>query len=1280
MQPNKQANQPARPAGSTWTEQQWEAIVAGGRDILVAAAAGSGKTAVLVERIIRKITSGADVDRLLVATFTKAAAAEMKERIRIALEKELAADPDSEHLRRQLALMTRASITTLHSFCVEVIRRYYPLIGLDPGFRIANETEAELLRLDVLEQLFEARYAELEAHPGFAELAERFGGEKDDEPLQRLVQRLYDFSRSHPWPEHWLRAAAATFHVADEIELGDTHWVRRLAGDAQGALAAAQTQLEQALELTRQPGGPDAYAPTLEAELAAVRKLALRMADAPWTTWQAAFAEVAFGRLKAVRAGEADQALQERTKRLRDNARTVVAQLQDELLGRSPAEFLAELRDNAPLMEELSELTIAFGEAYEREKRAKGLLDFGDLEHYCLRILRGADSEPGRTVPSSAALDYREQFDEVLLDEYQDTNMVQEALVELIARPGNGNRFMVGDVKQSIYRFRLAEPGLFLDKYKRYGAADSDGQRIDLARNFRSRREVVDGVNDVFRLIMRERVAELDYDRSAELIHGAAYPARADGAADPRLAVELTLLDRADAPAAEPEERSDAEPGEDGEGQPSGDAGDLQAAQLEARFIAARIRAMRGDGAERERMRVYDGRRGGERPLQWRDIVILLRATQQWAPLLIEELQAAGIPAYAELNTGYFDATEVEIMIALLRVIDNPHQDIPLAGTLRSPLFGLGADELALLRVHAPPGASYYEAVAAAADDAGLPQALTDKVRRFLRQLARWRAEARQGALSELLWAIYHESGYYDLVGGLPGGLQRQANLRALHDRARQYEATSFRGLFRFLRFIDRMRENGSDLGTARALGEQEDVVRILSIHKSKGLEYPVVFVAGLGKRFNMQDVNGAFLMHKQLGYGPRQVDLQLRIAYPTLPQLAIRRAMKTEQLAEEMRVLYVALTRAKEKLVLVGTAADAAKLLENKRAEAETEPSDYTLSQARTYLDWLLPVALRGGAAAQPTPAEDDAASAAQWRLGIAQASWYAAEAAVAAAPDPLEEAVREQRLEAVSALHRIPDLAASAHTREVVARLGWAYPHAAATEIPAKTSATELKRLYSEQELEDAAQLEDVRRPPRSAAAPSSSQLRLRRPRFMEEAALTAAERGTVSHLVMQHVPLGAAVVDAAVLRRTVERMRERQLLTAAQAEAVDAAAVEAFFQTPLGGRLQRAPRVRREVPFSCLLPAARVHRAAAEAQIGAEPVMIQGVVDCLFEEADGTLVLLDYKTDRVPDRDWTRAAERHRFQLELYAEAAAGILGRRIDECHVFFFDGAHTVRLC
>lgn len=1460
-----------KPAGSRWTDEQWAAIAADGSNILVAAAAGSGKTAVLVERIISRVADEErplDVDALLVATFTKAAAAEMKERIRVALEDALEKKPDSAHLRRQLALLPRASITTLHSFCMEVIEKYSTLIGLDPGFRIANETEAELLRMDTLDAVFEERY-EREGESGqLARLADLFGGERSDEPLHKLVLELHEFARSHPWPEWWLAGTASRFRVADAAELAQSEWADSMRKDVTQSLEGVLQLLRTSLAIAEGPGGPAPYASTLADDLGVVSSLLAAVRGESWETWSAAFAACSFGRLKPCRGDDYDPALQERVKGLRDEAKKSVTKLGEEWFVRTPEQYADELRALAPDIEALAEVAIEFGERYEAAKREKGLFDFGDLEHYALRILRSEDSTPERTEPSAAALDYRKRFAEILLDEYQDTNEVQEAIVSLIAKPEPGNVFMVGDVKQSIYRFRLAEPGLFLAKYKAYdvwtarregaasggdgspkvdgstvgggspgvggstgvgspvevadskesvgsmgvggsirGGESPDGQasngqasngqapsglRIDLARNFRSRPRVVDAVNHVFRLIMRESVGEMDYDSRAELIYGEGYPSEESvGVGAPRPgqgpgrpsphSVEMILLQAggaqgagSEADASAGEETAQAAQAPDGT-EESGSGGaeeELETVQLEARCIAAEIKRLMGtDGRGGEPFAVYDGRTKLYRPLAYRDIVILLRAATSLAPAVLEELKGAGIPAYADLATGYFAATEVDVMLSLLQLIDNPDQDIPLAGVLRSPLVGLTAEELARIRLHGRK-VSYWGAVRAAAASAAEEDAeLASRLSGFTASLEAWRGIARREPLGELLGTLYRETGYYDFVGGLPGGAQRQANLRALVDRARQFERSAgSRGLFRFLRFLGRMKDTGADLGAARALGEQEDVVRVVSIHKSKGLEFPVVFVAGLGRSFNKQDLNGLFLKHKKLGFGPKLVDPETRVAYPTLPQLAIRRRLKAEMLAEEMRVLYVALTRPKEKLILVGTTKNAEKELAKWQELAEASRDglpDYAVAAANRYLDWLGPAAtlacrgweLPDSVGLTASGSSGSSGSSGTSGTSVASGSWGSPDTPSDASDSPGSSIPSPETVASSSSLSSSPEAAAasdfaawsmpswmtpgalwtcrvvpgSAYTKSAsegdaavdnegeeplwnlalalkpvpvpeteagkraYEALSWTDPHAAATRLAAKTSITALKRQMADAGRETAAAglsqigetgggavIEEPWDEDSRFAAGGEEELpdtalltyRLRRPKFLSAKKLTPAERGTAVHLVMQHLPLVPGT-DASKVEELLDRLVERRILTTEQRRAVQAESIAAFCRSPLFERMCRASKTWREVPFSYGLPARSVYPGLDAGETD-EPVLIQGVIDCLFPEEDG-LVLVDYKTDRVLGDAWEAAAEKHRFQIERYAEAIGGILGRKVKEGYVYFVDGGRSVRL-
>jgi len=1427
---------PQKPPGSSWTDEQWRAIVCRGKNTLVTAGAGSGKTRVLVERVLQRILEGdppQEIDRLLVVTFTNAAAAEMKQRIGAALEKAIRENPGVPHLRRQLLLLNRASISTVHSFCMDVIQRYYYLRDLDPSFRILDETEAELLRADVLEELLEEYYENNEAESPFYRLADIYSDDRGDRSLQMLILRLYDFSRSHLQPERWLREKAGAFALEGAGELERTAWVRELLYACRLELENILGRLKEALRLCREPGGPEPYAGSLEDEIAALQAICSAAGNS-WGDLMEAMQLPVFGRLRPCKGSSYEEALKERVKQIRDECKKALGKLREQHFQRPLAEQAEDLKLLAPLLDTLVELVIDFAGRYSRAKGEKGAADFSDLEHYALQILSSPDS-PGDTLlpsaavpeygdiflPSPAALEYRERFSEVLVDEYQDINAVQEAILKLVAMPEpGGNMFMVGDVKQSIYRFRLAEPELFLQKYKEYSSGEQPGESIALARNFRSRREILAGVNYLFEQIMDETVGEVKYDREARLLYGASYPDPSPEDGENPYAPELLLIDRSGAPG-----EGDGTPGPgEGSGTPgegerapgsgdkqfvegngegagtasagtgygAGDGGDAgtageedpvltalaaeeewERASLEGRLIAQRIRELMGAGKGRRPFSIYDRNTGEKRPVSYRDIVILLRSARNWAIPVMNELRRYGIPAYADLGTGYFEAVEVEVMLSLLKVIDNPFQDIPLAAVLRSPLVGLSADDLARIRMKAPQK-SFYDALlefcrgaqkdtassksseggeafgvigndervrgdqpggitfctgnrktesnfksyvddentggGICSDNAGTGTGkrdngvkngdagdgksggagesfspLQEKLSYFLKQLYTWQDEARQGSLAELIWRIYGDTGYYELVGGMPGGGQRQANLRALYDRARQYEATSLRGLFRFLRFIERLQDRGGDLGAARALGEQEDVVRIITVHKSKGLEFPIVFLAGLSKQFNLQDLRQGFLLHKELGFGPRFIDAGLGVSYPTLPWLALKKRLSRELLAEEMRILYVALTRAEEKLILVGTSgnlpADVRRWEEAARGKARLFEPGYRL-QAKSYLDWIGPALLRHRCSvalrkmlADPEgvscPGEEELSL---WNVRVVSSR----DVIAGEEPVPGEEGEGQILWGKVARLE--PVSGGGKWSEEVKRHLEWNYPCRAASGHYAKVSVSEIKKLY-------AAGLpgDDADEAPWIKFWPHAGP----RPRFLEEGSLTAVERGTAYHAVMQYINFDCAAGPPAAeeISRQMGEMVAAERITEQEREAVDPGKIAAFFETPLGKRVLGANRVRREVPFSMALPAEEVYPGyrdygdypVAGKQPGKELVLIQGVIDCLAWEDDGGVLLIDFKSDNISGAEVEALRERYRLQLDLYSRAVEEIWKVKVKGRFLYFFDGGRVVSL-
>ncbi|MEH7128479.1 helicase-exonuclease AddAB subunit AddA [Neobacillus drentensis] len=1253
---------PPKPENVTWTDDQWKAIMARDRDILVAAAAGSGKTAVLVERIIQKILSKEapiDVDELLVVTFTNASAAEMRHRVGEALEKAIDEDPWSRHLRKQLSLLNKASISTLHSFCMEVIRKYYYLIDVDPGFRIADDTEAQLIRDEVMDELFEEEYGKKE-NESFFTLVDSFTSDRSDAALMDIVRSIYDFARSNPLPDQYLQSIISMYEVSSIHNIADLTFMEALLFDIELQLGAAKELIKRGMEVTKLPGGPAPRAENFLDDLTMIDTLLLAKDDS-WETLYQAMQNWSFSRAKQVKGDHYDKELTEKAQKLRDKAKKKLQDLKEELFSRRPESFLRDMAEMRPLIETLVHLVKEFSQRFEKVKREKGIVDYADLEHYCLGILTKEISTEGEFLPSEAALAYQRHFKEVYCDEYQDTNMVQETILKLVTKKDehNGNMFMVGDVKQSIYRFRLAEPNLFLGKYNRFKVdGDSTGLRIDLARNFRSRKEVLDATNYLFKQIMGIKVGEIEYDEAAELRAGAPYPE------DEPYPVELLLINQNvkdngsdDTAEAETEVQVPEE----------FDAAGLEQSQLEARVIALKIKELVASGTP-----VYNTKTKSNRPLMYRDTVILLRS-MTWAPQIIEEFKQQGIPIYANLSTGYFNATEVAIMISLLRVIDNPFQDIPLAAVLRSPIVGLNEEELSKIRIHQKRG-SFWEAVSAfcRSKEAQNTAVFYEKIRRFNDLLTEWRSMARQGSLAELIWQLYRDTQFYDFVGGLPGGKQRQANLRALYDRARQYEQTSFRGLFRFLRFIERMIERGDDLGAARALGEQEDVVRIMTIHSSKGLEFPVVFMAGMARTFNMADVRKPYMLDKEYGFASKYVNAEKRISYPSLPQIAFKRKKKMEMLAEEMRVLYVGMTRAKEKLYLTATLKDSLKKFDQWNdvvSNTEWLLKDYERAAVTSYIDWIGPALVRhhdaselrlGGTGNVLVP-EEISNHSSLWKVSQISADEIKKK--------EIDAGMKEdQFLELVQKGEYIPTT--SPFLDEIKTRLDWEYSFPNAAVHRSKQSVSEMKR---QREIADEQSGTDLVKHFKKSI--------VKRPKFMQEKQLSPAERGSAMHMVMQHVDLTKSVSQDS-LQEQVTWMLTNELLTPEQAEIIDTHLIVQFFQSELGNRYFNAKSINREVPFTLSMAAQDVYPAWENEE---ESVFVQGIIDCVFEDEKG-LVLVDYKSDRISDRykggfeqAKTILEDRYKLQINLYTRAIEQIWKKKVTERYLFFFDGAHILKV-
>lgn len=1209
-----------------WTNEQQAAIDSRGQTLLLSAAAGSGKTAVLVERIIRRLLDKEypiDITELLVVTFTKAAAAEMRDRIGTALMKALSETKDPR-VERQLALLPSAQISTLHAFCQHVIRKYFYTIDLDPAFSIAGEEELNLLRRQVLEDVFLSYYEDDEKASILYPLADMFGSDRGDDILMDTVSRMYTYARSLAWPEHWLKEAARAYDVAPDAVIDDMVWAGPIKDAVRRILEEDARLYDGVLYHLRQR---EAFAPacdTFVAEQAALRQAAQARS---WNDLSRFVRAIDFPRLKSLRKlSDDDKAVWERCKKVRDDVKKdVIKTLQAVYFSTTPEEWLDGMRAMKPVMDGLVTLTLDFAKAYGAAKKEKGWIDFSDLEHFCLQILLAPDASPEHPVPSAAAEELRSQYEEVFIDEYQDTNGVQELITRLVS--GEDNRFMVGDIKQSIYRFRLADPTLFLEKYQSFSRDEKAVQRcIDLGRNFRSVPVVLDAVNAVFSRAMTAEAAGMDYGEREKLYAGRQAPDDERWVGGP---VEVDIV-----PTPSDEEDDDGS----------------TAFEKECRFIAGRIGELLASG------RMAARKDGTLEPLSYRHIVVLLRSMAGKADVLIQALQEGGIPSYAEQSGGYFAAVEVQVMLALLRCIDNPEQDLAMAAVLRSPLVGL--DETALAGVRLAGDGTLWQNLPAFV--ASLPDGVDEKedLQQFMAAFDSWRTYSRRHGVAELLQRLYDDTAYVDFVGAMPGGDVRQANLKALYDRARQYEEAGFRGLFRYLQLMDKMKEDGLDLAPAKVVSEKEDVVRIMSIHKSKGLEFPVVFVADMGKAFNRRDTQDQILFHNRLGIGLKQYDPEWRMSYPTLIWSGIAAQLRWEGTAEEERILYVAMTRARDQLILTGHSSHIDR--DWQRWTSRLNPA-----QAKSYFDWVMPAALAPfGAKADADYARPGAAwQDAVWQVRIARA----------VPAGTVEEGAYdgEPRLEAL----RRGDLTGTPVPSWLDEQLSWQYAYPQAVRTAAKFSVSEVKRRYQElhsDELQDEADLSV----PAAAVippAPGEDDAFAALPPWLagEEAAVSGAQRGTALHKALQYIT-PAADQTTATLRREIDAFVRQGLLSREEAKLVYVPVLAAFCQSDIGRRMAESPELHREYPFTVLLAGGD---PLPETETG-EQILIQGVIDCLFRE-DDAWILVDYKSDRLETADAFRS--RYAVQLALYKRAVEQITHRPVEETYIYSLHLQQEIRL-
>lgn len=1260
--------------GVSWTTEQQQVIDLRNRNILVSAAAGSGKTAVLVERIVKIITDKnhpVDIDHLLIVTFTNAAAAEMRERIGNAIEKALDEQPGNEHLLRQLTLIHNAQITTIDSFCLYVVRNHFHEIDLEPNFRIGDEGELKLLREDVLGRVLEQNYEE--PSEAFSDFVEGYASGRTDAALNEMILQLYEFSRSYPWPEKWLDSFVGIYRIENREELDRAEWLAPLTENICFVLKDCEQLLKQALAVTQQDDGPDMYEKAVRSDLEKYESLSKLTS---FCELSVALSDIKYDRLASSRGFEGDPDKLELVKSLREQAKDVVKKLCKQYFFCSPEMMIEQLERTEPMLEEVVRLTKQFADEFAAAKRRKNLVDFHDVEHFALQILVDEETEKAK----KTAEEFRDTFEEIMIDEYQDSNEVQETLLRSISREerGENNIFMVGDVKQSIYRFRLARPELFMKKYDSYSLEESTTQRIDLHKNFRSREEVLTCTNDIFYKIMARSLGNVEYDAEAALYPGASYPAmpvqensagekaaedeKVSGKQINGFTPEILLADSNDE-LLEDTDFSDKK-------------------TLEAKIVAEEIRHLM------KTQPVTDKATGELRAARYSDIVILLRSLSGWADSLVEVLNGNGIPAHTVSSTGYFSTVEVQTVLSMLRLLDNPRQDIPMAAVLRSPMAGLTDEELAVLRLE-DGSVPFHEAVLELAEglydedgqkEISNPEAdqkqgknadekpenhiestAHQKLLEFYKKYRQLRQLVPDTPIHELIEIILRETGYGHYVAAMPAGNRRTANLNMLLEKAAAYEKTSYKGLFHFVRYIDELQKYDVDFGEADMVGENEDVVRIMSIHKSKGLEFPIVIVSGMGKNFNKQDTRSKMVLHPELGIGLDYMDGKKRIKSPTIAKKAIAKQIDLENLGEELRVLYVALTRAKEKLILTGTLKDAPEKLEFFRQQAalyahssDTTAIPYlTRESAAGYLDWVLPAVLSYGE---------------KYPVRIVEA----AELVLDEVENQLEK--NENLTERIGEI----EAADTQLVGQLKQRFSQRYPYQTDILRKNKYSVSELKHRAMRERFE-AEQEETVPAFLEEPVTPTIPLFIQRQEKITPDQNVSGqgvqvnrgALRGTAVHRVMECYDF----TSEKSVQEQMDAMEKEEKITADMRTLVKEQIVADFASSETGRRMALAQCggvLYREKPFVMGFTeeelenygfgagAQMIENEAQENHMHEEDLtLIQGIIDVFWIEDDG-ITVLDYKTDRVDTAQ--ELIDRYATQLKLYADALERVFAAR------------------
>ena len=1237
-----------------WTDEQKQAIYEKNNNILVAAAAGSGKTAVLVERIINKvINENVDIDKILVVTFTNAAASEMRERILDAIYKKLEENPDSMNLQRQITLLNKASICTIHSFCLDVIRNNFYEIDISSNFRIGDTTEVEMIKQDALEELFEQKY--MDNDNGFIKLVETYTDYRGDEKLQDIILGIYKYIQSNPFPEKWLSEKIDEFNIDVNIDFGSTIWGKIILEYTSEEINSMIMKLEKIKNDTLRFSELEKFSLTLQEDINNLKSISFsnwdtayeNMNSLKWTKWP------------VDRNVTID--LKNEAKEIRDS---VKKEFSKNILKYNSKVANEDILKMYEILVEIKKLILEFSEVFASKKKERNIIDFNDIEHFALKILVNEKGES-----TEIAKKYQENFDEILIDEYQDSNLVQENILTSISK-GN-NIFMVGDVKQSIYKFRQARPELFLDKYEKYDiksglSVDSKGEKIQLFKNFRSRKNVLDITNLVFEDIMSKKLGNVEYNEEEYLNYGANYPEPEKPIEHSGIA-ELNIIDlkekEDDIYIEENDNNNDVEKAID---EPKSENSTQEAqeriedAVLEARFVANKIQEILNSDYH-----VFD-RKKGYRKVQAKDICVLLRATSVLAPIYEKEISEKGIAVFSDSSSTYLESMEVQTITSLLKVIDNPMQDIPLITVLRSNIFGFTDNDLIEIRL-TDKKCTFYESMLKSR--ISVDNGLRHKIDFVIESLRKWKNEEEYTPLNEFIWKLYLDTGFYNYVTLLPNGNLRQANLKLLFEKAKQYEKVSFKGLFSFINFIDKVKTSSSDMSAAKIVGKNDDVIRIMSIHKSKGLEFPIVFLSSTGKKFNMQDLNTPILIHQDIGFGPQFIDAESKVEYPSLAKEAIRIKAKEETISEEMRVLYVALTRAKEKLIITGMSKDIEKSFKDKNKQLEMHQQKNVFKESKeleklspnlvgkytSYLDWLELVYEYN---------KDNNID------NIIKLNIYNKRDLIAEISNEDNEEIsmmKKVKEEIQEKEKQMSSEKEKKHKKDILDKLKWRYAHTRESKIPTKTSVTKLKELEAETAQLDIDDLVDIARTRNNKAEERNQKHTMlsAKPRFMEKIQkLNSAQKGTLMHLCVQLLD-EKKEYNLEKIKEFIQDLKNRNIISEIEAKNVNEQMLFRYTKSELWNELKLAKEIHKEEPFYINIDANTIFDDAEEG----ETILVQGIIDLYYIDKEGKLILVDYKTDYVPDGDISKLEEKYKVQLDLYKKALEDALGRKVDKAMIW-----------